>query len=65
MAAYHHKNQRNNVEEISAISKPFIKIRLNLPRIFVSLMEGIYHRLADFIMSTLECTLSHGVDILS
>ena len=65
MVVSQYENQRNNVEKISHFLKPFLKISPNLPRLAPLMIESIYHRLVAFIVPRLECTLSHGVDILS
>lgn len=65
LAVYWRKNQRNNVEKTSCFLKPFLKINPNLPRLAPLRIRPIYHRLAAFIVRARECTLLHGVDILS
>jgi len=64
MAAYGHKNQRNNVEKISHFLKPSLKLSPILPRSAPIMIESIYYRLATFIVPRLECSRLHGVDIL-
>ena len=60
-----HKNQGVNVEKISAISKSFLKRSSILPRFTPLIIAIIFHRLVAFVVRARECTLLHGVDILS
>ena len=65
MAVCWHENHRNDVEKISVILAFSLKRSDFQAALTLYVIDATFHRLATFIVPLLECTLLHGVDILS